>query len=173
MSMHIGVGHHNIIPPTTATPIASCAVVVRVLRKVAAHSAPIILAESAHSIIQYKLPANSAGLKIQGRKAFATPRSDFEIPRKYCITDGSTRAFGTASSRTYAGGVGSDEDAKKVIWQYDCCFSLQTVLIAISRTHTAKRSENPRMRRRRRALGAVNPVRTKGIIDDRRRNVIM
>ena len=41
---------------------------------------------------------------------------------------------------------GSDDDAKNVTWQKGCCSSRQTVLTAISRTHSAKSAENPRMR---------------------------
>src|SRR5580704_14266225 len=47
------------------------------------------------------------------------------------------------------------------------------VLIAIKRTQTEKRSEKPKIRLRRRVVGAVNPVRTNGQIDERRRNRTM
>jgi hypothetical protein len=74
---------------------------------------------------------------------------------------------------TEIAGGRSDKGTKNVIWQYDCCSSLHTVLMAIRRTQVAKRSEKPNMRQRRRVVGAVNPMRMDGTIDEARRKVII
>ena len=63
------------------------------------------------------------------------------------------------------------EDAKNVTWQNGCCSSLQTVLIAMIRTETAKRAEKPKMRWRNREVGAVNPTRMFGTMEVMRRYV--
>jgi len=119
---------------------------------------PRTCVESAHSMYQKSEPAINDGRTMTCKFVPATPTSDFVIRSMRWITHGMTMpAIGRAKTRTRVGGEGKEDEAKNVMWQYGCCSSLHTVLMEINRTHTKKRAENPKIRRRRWDVGAVIP----------------
>ena len=121
---------------------------------------------SIHSAIQTKLPSKNMVGRITGSIKAANPLSDLEIRRNLLIIQGKMTAHGRERINMGVGGTVIDDDAKNVTSQYGCCSSRQMVLIAMRRTHTANKSENPRIRLRRREVGAVNPTNTDGARDD-------